>query len=66
MLLGIEIPASWFQSLNSFFIITLAVSVGGFWIKKLKGKEASSLYKIAVGILIMGLGFAFMLCFVRL
>ena len=27
---------------------------------KLKGKEASSLYKIAVGILIMGLGFMFM------
>ncbi|MFL2601319.1 MAG: peptide MFS transporter [Flavobacteriaceae bacterium] len=61
ILLGIEIPASWFQSLNSFFIITLAVSVGGFWMRlKLKGKEASSLYKIAIGILIMGLGFMFM------
>ena len=61
MLLGIEIPASWFQSLNSFFIITLAVSVGGFWMRwKLKGKEASSLYKIAIGILIMGFGFMFM------
>ena len=58
MLFGIEIPASWFQSLNSFFIITLAVYVGGFWMRwKLKGKEASSLYKIAIGILIMGFGF---------
>jgi POT family proton-dependent oligopeptide transporter len=61
MLMGIEIPASWFQSLNSFFIITLAVGVGGFWMRwKLKGKEASSLYKIAIGILIMGMGFLFM------
>ena len=61
MLLGIEIPASWFQSLNSFFIITLAVLVGSFWMRwKLKGKEASSLYKIAIGILIMGWGFLFM------
>ena len=61
MLLGIEIPASWFQSLNSFFIITLAVFIGSFWMRwKLKGKEASSLYKIAIGILIMGMGFMFM------
>ena len=61
MLMGIEIPASWFQSLNSFFIITLAVGVGGFWMRwKLKGKEASSLYKIAIGVLIMGMGFLFM------
>lgn len=61
MLMGIEVPASWFQSLNSFFIITLAVGVGAFWMKmKLKGKEASSLYKIAIGIIIMGWGFLFM------
>jgi POT family proton-dependent oligopeptide transporter len=61
MLLGIEVPASWFQSLNSFFIITLAVGVGAFWMRmKLKGKEASSLYKIAIGIVIMGWGFLFM------
>ena len=61
ILMGAEIPASWFQSLNSFFIITLAVFVGGFWMRwKSKGKEASSLYKIVIGILIMGIGFMFM------
>ena len=44
-----------------FFIITLAVFVGGFWMRwKSKGKEASSLFKIAIGILIMGMGFMFM------
>ena len=61
ILLGFEIPASWFQSLNAFFIITLAVVVGGIWMKiKSKGKEASAIFKIAVGILIMGFGFLFM------
>ena len=61
MLMGWEIPASWFQSLNAFFIITLAVLVGGIWMRlKTKGKETSSVFKIAVGILIMGWGFLFM------
>ena len=61
MLMGFEIPASWFQSLNAFFIVTLAVVVGGIWMRiKAKGKEASSIFKIAVGILIMGFGFLFM------
>ena len=61
MLMGFEIPASWFQSLNAFFIVTLAVVVGGIWMRiKTKGKEASSIFKIAVGILVMGFGFMFM------
>lgn len=61
MLLGFEIPATWFQSLNAGFIIILATAVAGFWAKrKLKGKEASSLFKMALGTIIMGLGFVFM------
>ncbi|MCX2679959.1 peptide MFS transporter [Galbibacter sp. EGI 63066] len=60
-LLGWVIPASVFQSANSFFIITLATAVGAFWLRwRKKGKEASSLFKIAVGIIIMALGFGFM------
>jgi len=56
-----NIPASWFQSLNSFFIIVLGTSVAGFWAKrKLKGKESSSLFKMAIGTIIMGTGFLFM------
>ena len=55
------VPASIFQSVNSFFIITLATVVGAFWFRwKKKGNEASSLFKIAVGIIIMALGFGFM------
>jgi len=61
-LLGnLQVPASWFQSLNSFFIIVLGTSVAGFWAKrKLKGKHASSLFKMAIGTIIMGTGFLFM------
>ncbi len=60
-ILGFTVPASWFQSVNSFFIITLATVVGSFWYKwKKKGKEASSIFKMAMGIIIMALGFGFM------
>ena len=60
-LIGNEIPASWFQSLNALFIIIFGVIVANFWAKrKLKSKEASSIFKMAIGVIIMGLGFVFM------
>ncbi|WP_417885139.1 peptide MFS transporter [Zunongwangia sp.] len=60
-LFGYEIPAAMFQGLNAGFIIIFATIVAGFWAKrKLKGKEASSLFKMGVGVIIMGLGFVFM------
>ena len=56
-----EIPASWFQSLNALFIIIFGTTVASFWYKwKLKGKEGSSLFKMAIGLIIMGWGFIFM------
>ncbi|MFH4964874.1 peptide MFS transporter [Gaetbulibacter sp. M235] len=61
MLLGWEVPASWFQSLNSMFIIFLGTSVALFWAnRKLKGKVATSLFKMIIGLIIMGTGFFFM------
>lgn len=55
------VPASWFQSVNAFFIITLGTLVAGFWMRwKKRGREASSLFKMAVGVIIMGTGFLFM------
>lgn len=61
MLMGWEVPATWFQSLNSFFIISLGVGIAAFWAKrKLKGTEASSLYKMILGLGITGIGFLFM------
>ncbi|SEA61715.1 proton-dependent oligopeptide transporter, POT family [Flavobacterium gillisiae] len=61
MLLGMEVPTVMFQSLNAGFIIIFAAIVASYWAKrKLKGKEASSIFKMAIGIVIMGFGFLFM------
>jgi len=61
MLGGFEVPTSWFQSLNAFFIIILGTSVAAFWYNwKMKGREGSSLFKMAIGLMIMGFGFLFM------
>lgn len=61
MLFGWEVPTVMFQSLNAGFIIIFATAVAGYWAKrKIKGKEASSLFKMALGIIIMGFGFLFM------
>ena len=61
MLLGMEVPATWFQSLNALFIVIFGTLIAGFWAKrKLKGKEASSLFKMILGLIIMGAGFFFM------
>ncbi|HET8827874.1 MAG TPA: peptide MFS transporter, partial [Pelobium sp.] len=59
--INFEIPAPWFQSVNSFFIITLGSAIAAFWYnRKKKGKESSSIMKMAIGIIIMGWGFFFM------
>jgi POT family proton-dependent oligopeptide transporter len=61
MLLGWEIPASWFQSLNAMFIIFLGTTVAAYWARrKLKGKISTSLFKMILGLIIMGTGFFFM------
>lgn len=60
-LIGNEVPATWFQSLNALFIIIFGVIIANFWARrKLKNKEASSIFKMATGVIIMGLGFIFM------
>lgn len=61
MLMGWEVPASWFQSLNAMFIIILGTAVAAYWAKrKLKGKVSTSLFKMCLGLIIMGMGFFFM------
>ena len=68
-----QVPASWFQSINAMFIIFFGTSVALFWAnRKLKGQWLSklsyplslpvstSLYKMIVGLIIMGVGFFFM------
>ncbi len=61
MLFGYEIPAAAFQFFNPFYIMVFAVPVANFWLWwKHRGREASSLFKMANGVIIMGLGFVFM------
>jgi POT family proton-dependent oligopeptide transporter len=56
-----KVPASWFQSITSFFIITLGAPIAAFWYNwKKKGRESSSIFKMSIGVIIMGWGFLFM------
>jgi len=56
-----EVPASWFQSVNAIFILIFATLVGSFWNWwRKRGGESFSVFKMAIGVIIMGLGFAFM------
>ena len=66
VLFGMLIPTPMFQGLNAGFILLLAVWIANIWAKrKIKNKEASSLFKMATGTIIMGLGFVFMIFAVR-
>ena len=56
-----EVPASWFQSVNAIFILIFATIVGSFWAWwRNRGKESSAIFKMAIGVIIMGWGFFFM------
>jgi POT family proton-dependent oligopeptide transporter len=59
---GFEVPATWFQSVNSFFVITLAPVFAGLWVSMARsGRELSSPGKFAVGLILAGIGFAIMI-----
>ena len=55
------VPASWFQSVNAIFILIFATIVGSFWVWwKNRKMESSSLFKMAIGVIIIGWGVFFM------
>ncbi len=57
-LFGWEMPASWFQSVNSFWIITLAPLFAALWTWLGKrGLEPSAPLKFSLGLIQIGLGF---------
>ena len=61
VLFGWEIPASVFQSLNPLFIILFGTLVANFWYRReKKSGQSNSLFKMALGTMIMGTGFLFM------
>lgn len=51
-----EVPASFFQSLNSVFVVTLAPIFAWVWIK-LGKREPSSPFKMAIGLFLLALGY---------
>jgi POT family proton-dependent oligopeptide transporter len=57
---GFEIPATWFQSVNSFFIFLCAPFFAMLWVK-LGKRDLSSPGKFSLGLLFAGLGFIIMI-----
>lgn len=61
MVLGFEIPAAAFQSVNAFFIITLAPLFNMMWLGLARrGWEPSTPLKFALSLIQLGLGFLFL------
>jgi len=57
--LNFEVPATWFQSVNAFFIFTLAPFFSMLWVKLgKKNIDPAGPYKFAIGLLLLSLGFA--------
>jgi POT family proton-dependent oligopeptide transporter len=54
------IPTPWFQSVNPLFIIVLAPLFSIFWVSKL-GQRMSTPVKMGLGMVLLGIGFFFML-----
>jgi POT family proton-dependent oligopeptide transporter len=58
---GFQIPATWFQSFNPLFIFLLAPLLDMFWLRQAREKkEPSSVAKMAIGSIILGLSFIVM------
>lgn len=56
-----EMTAAQFQFFNPGFIILFGVPLATYWAaRRVKGKEESAIFKMAVGNIIMGLGFVLM------
>ncbi len=61
VILGFQVPSTWFQSFNPFFIFILAPFFDMLWRwQAKKNKEPSSVAKMAIGSIILGLSFIIM------
>jgi POT family proton-dependent oligopeptide transporter len=59
---GFEVPATWFQSVNSFFVILLAPVFAGIWVALGKrNRDLSSPGKFSLGLALAGVGFLIMI-----
>jgi POT family proton-dependent oligopeptide transporter len=61
VVMGFQIPSTWFQSFNPLFIFMLAPLLDIFWTwQARRGREPSSIAKMAIGSFILGLSFIVM------
>jgi POT family proton-dependent oligopeptide transporter len=61
-LFGYDFPSSWFQSVNSLFLIIFAPVMAWVWVRMAeKGNEPSAPTKFAWGLVLVGLGFAILI-----
>jgi proton-dependent oligopeptide transporter, POT family len=60
---GFEVPATWFQSVNSFFVILLAPVAAAVWVglSRRASGDLSSPAKFAMGLMLNGVGFLLMI-----
>jgi proton-dependent oligopeptide transporter, POT family len=58
-LFGYAYPSSWFQAINSLFIIAVAPMLAWLWVR-LGSKDPSSPAKFSLGLIFVGLGFVVM------
>jgi POT family proton-dependent oligopeptide transporter len=59
---GFQIPSTWFQSFNPLFIFLMAPLFDRFWAWQAKrGQEPSSVSKMAIGSIVLGLSFIVMI-----
>ncbi|HET7585476.1 MAG TPA: peptide MFS transporter [Gemmatimonadaceae bacterium] len=66
VIFGWEMPAGWMQSVNSFFVITLAPVFAALWLwLGRRGKDPSSPAKFTIGLAMNGIGFVVMLLAAR-
>lgn len=64
---GWEMPATWFQSVNAALILILAPFFAELWSRLGQaGKNPSQPLKISLGLLLLGIGYVFMVCAARL
>lgn len=62
MVFGWEMPSTWFQSFNPFLIFVLTPFLDKFWGWQARSKkEPSSVTKMSLGNIIMGIGFALLI-----
>lgn len=56
-----EFPAEWYQSVNPVLILTLGPLFAMLWVRLgIRGREPATVYKVAMGLILCGLGFTFM------